>query len=729
MTAHSPKRARRDRRTLDEHASKRLLASYGVPVVEETVVGDAAEAAEAAAGLGFPVVVKALGGGIAHKSERGLVRLGLSDPAAVERAARELVEEAGDELEGVLVQPMVSGRRELVAGLARDPGFGPVVMFGLGGVLTEALAGTSFRLAPLSAADADELIDESPAAPLLGALRGESAAARDRIAATLVGLSRLAEERPDILEVDVNPLLVTPGGEVVAVDALVVAGRSDVVSPATTGIDPETLGRLFYPRGIALIGASGTVGKWGHLLLTNLVAGGYERPIYAVNPSGGEIAGRPVYRSIEDVPEPFDLAIVAVPAAAVEDLLPALAAKGANGVVVVSSGFSEVGEAGAELERRLVETASRLGLALIGPNTMGITNPHARLYGTGSHVRPIPGSTALIAQSGNLGTQLMAFAEQQGIGIRAFCGSGNEAMITVEDYMEAFEIDDVTRSVVLYLEGLRQPRRFFDSARRISPSKPVVVLKGGRTRTGGRAAASHTGAMAGEHVLFAAACRQAGVLEVEQPMDLLDLSAAFSSLPLPSGARVAIMTLGGGWGVVATDLCEEHGLRVVPLGDDVVAAIDPLLPEFWSRANPVDLVGTIDAEVAERVTEILADWDGCDAVLNFGILGQRLFIAWMLDSVRRVEPSRPEEQVAAVDAAFTGAEERYVEHVVRVMERTSKPIIGVKLLEEASHRTVFDVDDSPYRGVFFQTPERAVKALARMVEYRTWLDRRSAGGG
>lgn len=704
----------------DEHRSKMLLADYGVPVARERAATDPDEVVPAARELGWPVVVKGLGSGLAHKSDLGLVRLGLGSEAEVLDAARDMQALGGKSLEGFLVQPLIEGRRELMVGLVRDPGYGPVLMFGLGGVDAEVLNAVALRLLPIERRDAEELLEEGPAAALLGAVRGEKPADREALVRLLLGLSRLAEQRPDVQEVDVNPLLLTPQGEVVAVDALVVTAEPAPAAAAEEHVSPEALGRLFYPRSLAMVGASEHLGKWGHLLLTNLLAGGFPGNVYLVNPTGGEIAGMPVYPDLESIPGKVDLGVFAVPAAAVEPALPALAAKGSAGAVVVSSGYAELGEEGARLERSLVTTARNLGLVLIGPNTMGITNPHARLYCTGSHVRPHAGSTALVAQSGNLGTQLLAFAEQQGLGIRAFCGSGNEAMVTIEDYMQAFEVDEVTRAVVLYLEGLKEPRRFFTAARRVSLSKPVVVLKGGRTKGGGRAAASHTGAMAGEHVLFANACRQCGVLEVRQPMDLLDLSAAFSSLPLPAGRRVAIMTLGGGWGVVATDLCEEHGLEVPPLPPDLVEAIDPLLPPFWSRANPVDLVGTVDPEAAARITRILAEWEGCDAVLNLGILGQRLFMGSMLESVRRVQPSLAPAALNALGRRFETAERDYVDHVVRIMTTTGKPVLGVKLLEEDTHRTLYESEAGPYRGVFFQTPERAVRSLSRLVEYAGW---------
>ena len=240
----------------------------------------------------------------------------------------------------------------------------------------------------------------------------------------------------------------------------------------------------------------------------------------------------------------------------------------------------------------------------------------------------VPGRAGptIVSQSGNLGVQLLDFAEHEGIGIRAFGGSGNEAMITIEDYMETFEADELTQTVVLYLESVKNGRRFFEAARRVGMKKPVVMLKGGRTQAGNRAAASHTGALASNSRIFTAAARQAGIVVVEQPLELLDLSAAFSSLPLPRGNRVAVMTLGGGWGVVAADLCVENGLTIPDLSPELVERIDRILPSYWSRSNPIDLVGEFAPEIPMQVMEALLEWDGCDAVIHLGILGIGVFL-------------------------------------------------------------------------------------------------------
>ncbi len=506
------------RKTLSEYDSKRILRAYGIPAVEETVAQDAEAAAAAAARIGYPVVLKALGASLAHKSEMGLVRLNLADGAAVREAAAAVASAAGDALEGFLVQPYVAGNREFVAGMFRDALFGPVVMFGIGGVFTEALSDVCFRAAPIEAADAEEMLAEVKTSALLKNFRGQLAADRGALVRTLTGLSRLAMEQECIAEVDVNPLLVTPRGSVLAVDALVALKAPAADTPPLPPVEPSAIGALFYPKSIAFVGASSEMGKWGHSLLCNTISGGYGGQIYLVNPKGGTIAGRPVYATVADIPGKVDLAVITIPAAKVMDLVPQFEKKGIRNMLLITSGFSETGSEGRDLENRLVAAAREARILILGPNTMGICNPHARLNCTSLPANPMAGDTTVISQSGNMGTQLMAFAAAQGIGIRGFCGSGNEAMMTIEDYLDGLEEDPLTRTVMLYVESAKNGRRFFESARRLSRKKPIVLLKGGRSKEGNRAAASHTGALSSDARIFSAVCRQAGIVEVEQPM-------------------------------------------------------------------------------------------------------------------------------------------------------------------------------------------------------------------
>jgi acyl-CoA synthetase (NDP forming) len=708
---------------LNENESKTILSSYGIPVVREKVVSNPDAAVRVAGELGYPVVLKALGARLMHKTERGLVFLDLKDEKAIRKAAGQAAESAGDDLEGYLIQPFMKGTREMVAGIFRDPQFGPVVMFGLGGIYTEALSDVTFRVAPLTCQDAEDMLDELKSRKILGDFRGETAVNRDQLIQTLLGLSRIALDRPDIAEIDLNPLLISREGQVCAVDALIVLMEQQCHQPFSPAIDPKDLGALFYPKSIAFVGISSKIGKWGHLLFSITASRGYKGDIYLINPKGGQIADRPVYRSVLDVPGKIDLAVVTIPAAGVLSLLPEFQTKGIKNVLLITSGFAETGDAGKRLEAELVQAARQAGILLVGPNTMGICNPHIGLYCTGSHVWPIAGSTAVVAQSGNMGTQLLAFAEKQGIGIRAFCGSGNEAMVKIEDFIDAFEVDSVTQTVMLYVESIKNGRRFMESALRVGKKKPIVLLKGGQTQAGSKAAASHTGALASDARIFDAVCRQAGIVKVNRSMDLLDLAAAFSSLPLPKGNRAAIMTLGGGWGVVTADLCAEFGLEVPELSDSLIAEIDTILPPYWSRANPVDIVGENDLTIPLKIIELLLKWDGCDAVINLGIRGRRILVRKLSESVALSDPTYSPEFLAMMNQTMIDFEKNYTEHIIRLMETFQKPIFGVSLLTEDQDNMVYHVENKSYKAVYYETPERAVNVFAKMVQYQKFLSR------
>ncbi len=718
-------RARKQQLTaLNEADSKKLLKQYGIHVVDEQVIkmsADAEAEAEAEAEkIGYPVVIKGLGSRLTHKTEKGLVKLNLKNTGEVATAAGFIIEAAGDDLEGLLIQPMVQGKREFVAGLFRDEQFGPVVMFGLGGIFTEALGDVVFRVAPVDEIEAGEMIDELRAGKLLGAFRGEEPADKEALIKTITGLSRIGIEAPEISEIDINPLLVSADGSVTAVDGLVVFGEKNSSRETPEIISPDEINRLFHPKSIAFVGASADITKWGHLMYSCVLAGNYEGGIYLVNPQGGEIIGKKVYKSVSEIADPVDLAVVTIPAGKVPDLLPEFADKGIKSVLLISSGFGEVGEEGRRLEYELVKKAREAGVFIIGPNTMGICNPHISFYCTGTHVRPIPGGITLLTQSGNLGTQLLAFAEQENMGIRAFCGSGNEAMIKIEDYIEGLEKDKLTKTVVLYIESIKNGRRFFESLKRNSPKKPIIILKGGRTAAGSNAAASHTGAMASDSNVFMAACRQAGAVLAKSPMDLLDLSASFSSLPLPEGNRVGIVTLGGGWGVVASDLCEENGLVLPALNDEVISKIDRLLPPYWSRANPIDVVGEMNTDVYREIIDDLFQWDECDAIIHMGIIGRIKMIKAMLESTVAINEKFDESFLKDTISFLENVEKETIKLTVELMEKYKKPIIGVYLLSDGNTRMVTEVAGCEYKGINFSTPERAVKVLAKMAQYSKW---------
>jgi acyl-CoA synthetase (NDP forming) len=478
---------------------------------------------------------------------------------------------------------------------------------------------------------------------------------------------------------------------------------------------------IFNPRSLAVIGASSVFGKWGQMIFSNVVAGGFRGKIFPVNPNENKVLGTPAYRRVQDIPDPVDLAIITTPADKVPLILEGCGEKGVKGVVVVSSGFSETDATGKALEKRIVSLCRERNLLLVGPNTMGIICTSSNLFAAGAPVRPRKGPIAFVSQSGNLGVQLIHQAEQQGLGISLFVGSGNEGMTSCVDYMEYLEKNSHTRIIILYLETVRNARSFMELAKGINKKKPVIVLKGGRTEAGRAASASHTGAIGGEITFFNAACRQAGLLNVAVPSELLDLSAGFSSLPLPKGNRVGIVTLGGGWGVVTADACNEKGLVVPSLPEKIVRTIGRYLPPFWSRGNPVDLVGTRNLEVPLVALEEMLKWDGIDSVISLGIVGRLELIRLLVQSTREADASAQPEALAGIESLGREYEKGYLARLAELMEIYEKPVLAVSIVK-TDEGIVRPVKERKYAPVVYQNPENAVNVVARMVAYKGFLD-------
>ena len=479
---------------------------------------------------------------------------------------------------------------------------------------------------------------------------------------------------------------------------------------------------ILDPKSVAVVGASSKFGKWGQLILSNILAGGFQGNIFPINPGKECVYGLPAYKDIRDVRDSVDLVFITTPAETVPLILESCGEKRVKAAVVITSGFREVGVTGRRRERDIVNICMKHDLILVGPNTMGIIRPCVNLFATGSHTRPRKGNVAFIAQSGNLGVQLIRWAENQGIGISLFVGSGNEAMITGADYLEFLENDPQTDIITLYIENVDNGRRFMETAGRITRKKPIVLLKGGRTQAGRTAAASHTGSMGVEDLVFRAGCLQAGILNVRMPSELLDLSAGFSSLPLPKGNRVGIVTIGGGWGVVTADGCNEKGLEIPDIPDNIIKTLDKFLPAFWSRGNPLDLVGTRDRVVPLLAVEELLKWEGIDAVISLAFIGRYDLTRSLILSISKIDASASSEFLDQLDKSDSDFEHEYIAGIAELMEIYEKPVIGVSLTK-TDEGTIRPVAGKRYNGVFYETPEDAVSVLARMVAYRRFLDR------
>lgn len=364
------------------------------------------------------------------------------------------------------------------------------------------------------------------------------------------------------------------------------------------------LTRLFEPRAVAVVGASADPQKRGHIILKNIVDGGFAGPVYPINPRGGTILGLAAYPSLDDVPGPVDLAVIAVAAPLVAGVVEGCGRRGVAGAVVISGNFREAGND--DLEAELVAVARRTGVRVIGPNCQGIARPGSRLCATWPLMKD-PGGMAIISQSGTVGAAFALWASAEGLGVSAFVSLGNRCDVDESDLIDFFGGDAATRAIALYLEGVRDGRRFMDVAGRVGREKPVVVLKSGRTASGRRAAQSHTRSVAGRDEVFDAACRQAGVVKAGDVEDLYDRAKALAMLAPPRGARLGVVTSSGGSGILATDAAAGAGLCVPALGAGTVAALRAALPAHCIAQNPLDLTGDTDAARYAAAAPLLRD--------------------------------------------------------------------------------------------------------------------------
>jgi acyl-CoA synthetase (NDP forming) len=475
----------------------------------------------------------------------------------------------------------------------------------------------------------------------------------------------------------------------------------------------RNLDLLFNPKSIALIGASATPFKWGSLIPLNILKGNYQGNVFPVNPGLETMLGHRCYPSVADIPGPVDMALIFTPAPTVPGIVEQCGEKGVPYLVIITADFSETGPAGAALEAEVLEKARQFGLRLVGPNSMGLFSSQTQLHALMPPTMPLKGAASMVSQSGNVGVQMLAWGADEGIGFEKFVSSGNEADLNSADYLAYFTEDGATRVILAYMEGMGPGIDLYPAARAAAVQKPVLLYKGGRTRIGGKAAASHSGAIAGSNRVFKAAMHQAGVIQIQTSQAMMDCAKAFSNLPLPDGNRVGILTRGGGWGVITSDACEESGLNVPPLPDELIKKIDRLLPSYWSRGNPVDMVATISHDPFLDCLEILAAWDDIHAIIALGAVRATIRFPFSEKVTGPPEVMGAIEKALQFRAAMTAQPDAILTGIKQLTDLTGKPIVAVSTGPDSLHRETL----RDYQVVSYPTPERAVRVMAHMVNY------------
>lgn len=450
----------------------------------------------------------------------------------------------------------------------------------------------------------------------------------------------------------------------------------------------RNLGAFFAPASVAVIGASRRERAVGSVIARNLLTDGFRGHVELVNPNGGELLGRSVATSVATLTRPPELAIIATPAQGVPAIIGELGERGTRAAIVITAGFSELGEAGATLQQQMLDAARPHALRIIGPNCIGVISPGAGLNASFAHRMAVKGGTAFLTQSGAMLTSVLDWASARGIGFSMMVSLGGMADVDFGDMLDYLATDPSTTSVLLYVESITNARKFMSAARRCARQKPVIVVKSGRHGEGAAAARSHTGALAGSDAVADAAFRRAGLLRVRSFDDLFGALEALSAAQEPAGNRLAILTNGGGAGVLATDHLIDEGGKLAHLSDETLSRLDPVLPRNWSRANPADIIGDADQARYAATTAALLDDPGVDALLVMNC---------------PVAVASSTEAAAAVADVVSRAR----------AEGNRKPVYAAWLGEQSVNeaRKCLDGAGLPV----FQTPEAAVTAFMHQV--------------
>ncbi|HDH06859.1 MAG TPA: acetyl CoA synthetase [Thermoproteales archaeon] len=448
---------------------------------------------------------------------------------------------------------------------------------------------------------------------------------------------------------------------------------------------------LFYPRSIAVVGASRKPGKIGHIILKNLRDYGFKGKLYPVNPHATEILGFKAYPSVTAIPDEVDMAVIVVPAAIVPQILKDCGKKGVKVCVVISSGFKEIGRV--DLENMIVKIAKENGMRILGPNIFGVYYAPSRMNATFGPLEVLPGNIALISQSGALGIALMGWTVLEEIGLSAIVSVGNKADIDDADLLEFFGKDEHTRVILIYMEGIKRAREFMKIAKQVSKKKPIIVIKAGRSSHGMKAVASHTGSLAGSDQIYSAAFRQCGVLRALNIEEAFDWARALSKLNPPTQKNTVIITNGGGIGVMATDAAEENGIPLLEPSEELMKKFRKYMPPFGSPRNPVDLTG--QATHKEYYGAILE-------ALNSPEVGS-VIVLYCETAV--ADPGKVAD--AVLDAVNSS--------------KIAKPLVVAMVGGEATEKAIKKLNKSGIPA--YPTPERAVSALSALFRWTSWREK------
>jgi 3-hydroxypropionyl-CoA synthetase (ADP-forming) len=608
---------------ITEESAKAILTNYGIKVPPSALVSTTQEAADKAKQLGFPLVAKIVSPEILHKTDVKGVRVGLESEQEVRDAFDDMYGRLSTKyhVKGVILERMVDPGLEVIVGLQNDPQFGPVIMFGLGGINTEIFKDVTFRVLPITPKDTEEMIENLKGKSMLKGFRGSEPVDLAIVSDMLIKIAKLGTDAAAYYEsVDFNPVILYPHDYFVVDAKILLREKPEPQTISNAEPDSSYMDLFFNARSVALIGASPEAGKVGNSVLHSLAKHDYKGKVFPVNAKGyQEIMGIKAFKSLDDINEPVDVVVVTVDLKFVPDLLRSCGRKNIHNMVIISGGGKELGGDRAAIENEIKKLSSEQKVRIIGPNCIGMFNAENRLdcafQGHERMLRPKRGEVAFLSQSGTIGIAFMETSDS--FGMSKMISYGNRSDVDEADMIWYLGEDPSTKVIGLYVEGLGDGRKFMNAAKRVilERNKPILVFKNGRTIRGAKQAASHTGSLGGSYNVVRGALEQARIISLDSYEELTGSLKALTWQPVPRGNRVAMITNGAGPVIAAIDNFERLGLAVAEISNKTIKDLKEHYPPTFVIGNPCDITGSATADDYRFAIQAFMDDPSVDIIM------------------------------------------------------------------------------------------------------------------
>ena len=608
---------------ITEESAKAILTNYGIKVPPSALVSTTQEAADKAKQLGFPLVAKIVSPEILHKTDVKGVRVGLESEQEVCDAFDDMYGRLSTKyhVKGVILERMVDPGLEVIVGLQNDPQFGPVIMFGLGGINTEIFKDVTFRVLPITPKDTEEMIENLKGKSMLKGFRGSEPVDLSIVSDMLMKIAKLGTDAAAYYEsVDFNPVILYPHDYFVVDAKILLREKPEPQIISNAEPDSSYMDLFFNARSVALIGASPEAGKVGNSVLHSLAKHDYKGKVFPVNAKGyQEIMGIKAFKSLDDIDEPVDVVVVTVDLKFVPDLLRSCGRRNIHNMVIISGGGKELGGDRAAIENEIKKLSSEQKVRIIGPNCIGMFNAENRLdcafQGHERMLRPKRGEVAFLSQSGTIGIAFMETSDS--FGMSKMISYGNRSDVDEADMIWYLGEDPSTKVIGLYVEGLGDGRKFMNAAKRVilERNKPILVFKNGRTIRGAKQAASHTGSLGGSYNVVRGALEQARIISLDSYEELTGSLKALTWQPVPRGNRVAMITNGAGPVIAAIDNFERLGLAVAEISNKTIKDLKEHYPPTYVIGNPCDITGSATADDYRFAIQAFMDDPSVDIIM------------------------------------------------------------------------------------------------------------------